>query len=212
MKTDCKKIVTLPLPLDQAMQLLVESATVATWFGADRAEVEPEKGGRYEIFWQTDGEYDSTGECRIESIDENSLVIQWRGPDKHAHFAGLEKPGSSKVSFHLECDGEVTVLIITHSGLSESPDAEKAIAYYNERWKIWGHNLELVGTIRAKLISAQEIAKKIIRDKDVSIEDLDFVPKPAGGLRKRFDFSDISLNTGELFGDPTVMKNVVDQA
>ncbi|BBB58472.1 hypothetical protein UNDKW_0199 [Undibacterium sp. KW1] len=204
------RIVYVPVPLADAMRILLEGSSVATWFGASHANIDPRKGGKYEVYWREDSKGDSTKGCTISQLDSNFLVIEWRGPTEHATFPGMEAPGSSQVEFRLETDGDATTILIDHVGISTL--SAEAQVYYDERWKIWSHNLGLVGAIAGKFRAVNDIARKIVSQTPKTGSALVFVPEPGKGLRKPFDFSEISLDSEKLFGNVTVLRNLVDQA
>lgn len=207
-----KRIVRVPLPLAETMRLLLEGSSVSTWFGASHANIDPRKGGKYEIYWQPDSTEDSTKDCLIMELEPDRLVIQWRGPTKHDSFPGMEKPGSTTVEFQLETDGDSTVILIDHRGLDTSTKLVRAQKYYDERWKIWAHNLDLLGAIAGKVQAVNDMARRLIRETPKPASSMGFIPKPGKGERKAFDFSKITLDSEILFGNPHVMRNVVDQA
>ena len=72
-------------PLERVWQALVDPAQARTWFAA-KANIDPELGGAYELFWRPDTpESQSTIGCRITAIAPcRYLAFTWRGPDELA--------------------------------------------------------------------------------------------------------------------------------
>lgn len=204
-----QRVVRVRLPLKDARDLLLEGATVATWFGAERANIDPRTGGKYEVFWNSKDVVDSTKGCKINELTADSLVVDWIGPSAHALFKGMEKAGSTTVAFKLISDGDSTVITIEHRGIDAIADAKAALLYYTERWKIWADNLELIGGLSGKFRAVNDVVRGL---QGTSAPTVKFADAPGKGVRPRFDFSKISLDTNALFGNSTVLRNLVDQA
>lgn len=211
------KLVHIPLPLQETMNILTESSTVATWFGASRANVDPREGGKYEIYWVDGSKDDSTLKCKIQELTSSNLVVSWRGPSTHANFVGMEKPGSTIVEFDLKSEENKTSVTITHRRFRASESRNEALKYYEYQWDIWARNLELVGIMFGKIAAAQEIMNQL-HALNPSLtgtpKNLIFTPAPGKGERERFDFTKISVESGRLFGSGNgpLLRNVVDQA
>ena len=203
------RIVRVRLPLREARDLLLEGATVATWFGAERANINPRVGGMFEVYWKLTGGNDSTKGCKIRELTADSLVVDWVGPTEHARFDGMEIPGSTNVAFHLLTDGDSTVISIEHRGLDGIAGAKAAQAYYSERWRIWADNLEMVGGLSGKFNAVNSVVRGL---QGSNAPTLKFADSPGKGVRPRFDFSKISVDTNLLFGNNRVLRNLVDQA
>jgi uncharacterized protein YndB with AHSA1/START domain len=186
---------TVPVQLSsrEAFNLLTEGSSVATWLGADRANVDAKTGGGYEVYWRPNVSFDSTEGCHILQLDQEKLLaVEWRGPTVHASFPLMAKPGTTKVSFTLSAQGANTSILIRHEGFGSGPGWDEAKKYYEERWDIWSHNLGTLGSQGA----AQRLSAA-----------------PGSGTRRRFDFSQISLGGGvSPQGGMVILRNVVDQA
>jgi uncharacterized protein YndB with AHSA1/START domain len=61
-------------PVKTTWDAFVDPAQVGTWFAA-RANVVPERGGAYDLFWQpNDPEHQSTIGCRITAIAQGRYL------------------------------------------------------------------------------------------------------------------------------------------
>jgi hypothetical protein len=73
----------LPAPPERVWAALVDPSQAGTWFAA-KANIVPELGGAYELFWLPDTpDHQSTIGCRITAIaPPRHLAFTWRGPDE----------------------------------------------------------------------------------------------------------------------------------
>jgi uncharacterized protein YndB with AHSA1/START domain len=214
MASSIHKLITIGLPQNESNLLLLEGSSVATWFGADRANIDPRVGGDYEVFWKPGTSVDSTEGCKIVAMDSESFVVSWRGPTKHVHFPVMESVGSTSVGFFLSSEGEQTKIAVRHEGFGSGQEWEQARQYYEERWNLWAHNLELLGKVACRIKTATDMARTLSEASPAenAKSAISFIAKPAAGARRRFDFSQISLTGGTAFGNDTVLRNVADQA
>lgn len=132
-------------PVKRIWDALVDPAQVGTWFAA-RANVVPERGGAYELFWQPDDpEHQSTIGCRITAIAAGRyLAFTWRGPDELSELMneGDPPPPPTHVTFTLTPDSEGTDVRVRHVGFGESEDWSRAIAWHERAWSAVLGNLE----------------------------------------------------------------------
>ena len=91
--------------------MFTDSAWAATWL-ADKAVIEPQVGGKYELYWDSDSPAGySTQGCRVTSYEEERLLsFTWRVPP---HF-GPQPVTSVTAFFTPERNG--TTVHLLHSG------------------------------------------------------------------------------------------------
>jgi hypothetical protein len=60
----------------------------------EKANVEPQEGGLYELFWNpADPRNNNTIDCRFVTLVENRLIsFDWRSPQQFKHFANDADP------------------------------------------------------------------------------------------------------------------------
>src|SRR5687768_6480874 len=91
------KIITKELqlncPPEKAFLYFTENRLLEKWL-ALRADVVPEPGGKYELFWKPDDpENNSTKGCRILALKKNRyLCFEWTGPEQFKHFMNNTRP------------------------------------------------------------------------------------------------------------------------
>jgi hypothetical protein len=210
---DIERIVEVNLPQQEAFLLLIEGASVATWAGADRANIKPKVKGAYEIFWRPDDTEDSTKGCKIISLNDSRLDVQWRSPSNFASVSVMQEAGSTHVNFNLTSDNEQTKIVIRHEGFGSGKEWSKAHQFYEERWDIWSYNLKLLAGVAANLKSSKAAEKELLKfsPKGVPKTSLGFIVEPDAGVRRHFDFSKITLDNRDLFERSICFRNVADQ-
>ncbi len=136
--------VHLDAPLDEVWTALVDPAKVGTWCAA-RANVIPERGGAYELFWQPDTpDHGSTIGCRITAISRGRYIaFTWRGPDQFLALMdeGDPPPPPTHVTITLSPVARGTDLTLRHVGFSEGNDWAEALAWHDRSWKTCLGNL-----------------------------------------------------------------------
>jgi uncharacterized protein YndB with AHSA1/START domain len=140
----------LQAPVERVWDALVDPAQVGTWFAA-RANIVPERGGAYELFWQPDDpEHQSTIGCRITAIAPcRYLAFTWRGPDVLSALMneGDPPPPPTHVTFSLARTSRGTDLRVRHAGFGEDEDWARAVAWHERAW------LAILGNLEALLAS-----------------------------------------------------------
>ncbi|MBU2513431.1 SRPBCC domain-containing protein [bacterium] len=99
------------------------------------AEVEPEVGGKYELFWvPEDRENDSTIGCRVTAIKPNQfLSFEWRSPKQYKEFANSADPLTHVVVFFIP-SSVGTDLHVIHSGWRSTAEWEEARQWQDRAW------------------------------------------------------------------------------
>lgn len=132
-------------PVERVWDALVNPAQVGTWLAA-RANIVPERGGPYELFWLPDTpDRQSTMGCRITAIVlHRYLAYTWRGPDELSAIMneGDPPPAPTHVTFSLAGTPEGTGLRMRHIGFGEGEDWSGAVAWHERAWSTSLGNLE----------------------------------------------------------------------
>jgi uncharacterized protein YndB with AHSA1/START domain len=128
---------------------VVDPAQVGTWFAA-KANVVPELGGAYELFWMPDNpERQSTIGCRITAISPHRyLAFTWRGPDELSAIMneGDPPPPPTHVTITLVPTATGTDLRVRHVGFGDGQDWSKAATWHERAWTTCLNNLEALVT------------------------------------------------------------------
>lgn len=135
----------LGAPVERVWGALVDPAQAGVWFAA-KANIAPERGGAYELFWRPDSpERESTIGCRITAIAPyRYLAFTWRGPDE---FSGLMNEGDpppppTHVTITLASVPEGTDLQVRHVGFGGGEGWSRAVAWHRRAWATCLDNLE----------------------------------------------------------------------
>ncbi len=103
-----------------------------------RANVDPEVGGAYELFWNPDESKplsDSTAGCRVLSIDRPRLLeVSWRGADEVGQVMNAPGAPTTQVSVRLFPTLTGTRLELLHTGWGDGPEWERARAFFEAAW------------------------------------------------------------------------------
>jgi uncharacterized protein YndB with AHSA1/START domain len=124
----------VPVAPARAFAYFTSPDLLTTWLTAD-AEVEPEVGGMYELFWNPrDREVDSTIGCRITALVADELVaFQWRGPRPFRDIANGADPLTHVVVAFVPAAAGTRVHLV-HSGWRSGPEWEEARAWQERAW------------------------------------------------------------------------------
>lgn len=138
--------VLLPIPARRAYDFFTSSALLQSWL-APVAEVEPETGGRYELFWDpADRENNSTIGCRVTAVLPGQFIaFQWRSPKQFKEFANAADPLTHVVVFFVP-EGDGTRVHLIHSGWRDTAEWEAARAWQERAWTGAFRQLEEVGS------------------------------------------------------------------
>ena len=124
---------------------LVDPAQAGTWFAA-KANIVPEVGGAYELFWQPETpDHESTIGCRITAIaPARYLGFTWRGPDELNDIMnnGDPPPPPTHVTLSLAPADGGTRLRVRHAGFGSDSDWKRARAWHERAWQACLDNLE----------------------------------------------------------------------
>ena len=134
------KIISLSVRLQStpghAFQYFVDNSLLESWLTL-AAEVEPETGGKYELFWNpNDRENNSTKGCKITAIQpEKFISFEWRSPVQFKQFANQADPLTHVVVFFIPDDDGTEVRLI-HSGWRSTAEWLEAYAWQESAWQM----------------------------------------------------------------------------
>jgi uncharacterized protein YndB with AHSA1/START domain len=128
--------VWLPKSPDVIFGYFTRNTLLESWLTA-RAEVEPNLGGKYELYWEpNDPENNSTIGCRITAIQQPELLsFQWRSPMQFKGFANGADP-LTHVTVALIGIKAGTSLHLVHSGWGSSSEWEEARVWQDRAWSM----------------------------------------------------------------------------
>ena len=122
----------------RAYEMFTVNKLLQTWL-TKLADVEPEVGGKYELFWDPeDKENNSTIGCKITAIEQDKLLaFDWKGPVQYKHFMNNADPLTQVVvSFVPYEDGTSSCaeVHVIHTGWRNSSEWEEARKYFERAW------------------------------------------------------------------------------
>jgi uncharacterized protein YndB with AHSA1/START domain len=120
----------------EAFRHFTDSGLLATWL-ADRADVEPKIGGKYEIFWKSPPAPPNRGTtgCKISVLVPDKLLgFDWIGPTMFDDAMNVADPATHVlVAFVPVADG-MTEVHLVHSGWGHSPAWDKPRLWFDRAW------------------------------------------------------------------------------
>ena len=129
-----EKQVMIASKVDLVWYAWTKSERVSQWF-AGKAIVEPEVGGKYELYFEPGNEEGNcTKGCTILRIEPfNSLSFTWKGPDPLAEIMN-QVSSLTEVYVTVNEIGEQTRVTVKHLGWGEGADWEKARDWHVIAW------------------------------------------------------------------------------
>jgi uncharacterized protein YndB with AHSA1/START domain len=133
---------TLNCSQQKAFEMFTDNAQLEKWLTL-KANVEPEVGGKYELFWEpNDPENNSTKGCKILAIEKPYLInFEWRGPIQFKNFMNNVRPLTNVTVVFFPRDEQTQIRLI-HSGWRDTNEWEEARHYFIKAWKGAFENLE----------------------------------------------------------------------
>ncbi len=115
---------------EKAFEMFTFNKNLESWLTV-KADVEPQIGGKYELFWEPDDpENNSTIGCKILAIDQPTyLNFEWRGPKQFTHFMNNVRP-LTNVTVIFTAQGDQTRVTLIHTGWRDTGDWEQARHYF----------------------------------------------------------------------------------
>lgn len=127
--------VKLDCSIERAFELFTVNRELESWLTV-KANVEPQLGGSYELFWAPDEpENDSTIGCKILAIEAPDLInFEWKGPRQFKSFMNEADPLTNvNLSFAQKKTGVQVSLL--HTGWRQSTEWEEARQYFIKAWE-----------------------------------------------------------------------------
>ena len=120
----------------EAYGLFARKKGLESWL-APKANVAPQVGGAYELFWDlNDLENDSTIGCCLTGFEpKRFLSFEWRSPRQFKHFANQADPLTHVVVFFFPVDQDHTEVRLVHSGWRRTPEWEEARLWQERAWQ-----------------------------------------------------------------------------
>jgi len=122
---------------ETAFTMFIENKFLENWLTV-KAEVNPEVGGKYELFWVPENrKIDSTIGCRITGIDRNKFIsFDWKGPAEFESFMNSANPLTHVIVFFSQndCNSNKTIIHLFHTGWRNGSKWQKARNYFQNAW------------------------------------------------------------------------------
>ncbi|MHA1883701.1 MAG: SRPBCC family protein [Promethearchaeota archaeon] len=101
-----------------------------------KAEVNPEVGGKFELFWDPDDkENNSTIDCKITGIEnERYISFEWKGPVQFKHFMNSADPLTHVIVFFSSVKPNRTTIHLFHTGWRQNSEWHDARDYFEKAW------------------------------------------------------------------------------
>ncbi|MFX1362510.1 MAG: SRPBCC domain-containing protein [Promethearchaeota archaeon] len=118
-----------------AFEMFTVNDHLENWL-TEMADVEPEVGGKYELFWNPlDEENDSTIGCKILAIEPSRfLSFEWKGPKQFKHFMNNVRPLTNVVVSFIP-DQDSTTVYVLHVGWRNTAEWENARQWFVKAWE-----------------------------------------------------------------------------
>jgi len=130
--------VRLQCSAQRAFEFFTVNRHIVRWL-APKADVKPEMGGRYHIFWnKQDPKTDSSYGCKITGIEHGRfLSFEWKSFEQFEKFMNDADPRTHVVVFFLPVAGapNTTDVHLVHTGWHSSREWEEARQWYDEAWE-----------------------------------------------------------------------------
>ena len=133
------RTVRLHCGAQRAYEMFTVNEYLQSWL-TNLAEVEPEVGGKYELFWNpVERENTSTLGCKITAIAPNQfLSFEWKGPPQFKHFMNTADPLTHVVICFILGDELFTTstdVHLLHSGWRSTLEWEIARQWHIQAWE-----------------------------------------------------------------------------
>lgn len=128
------KTVILNTTVEEAFRLFTENELLESWLTV-KADVVPEPGGKYELFWEPDDpKNNSTIGCKVLAVEHPVFInFEWKGPKQYKHFMNDVQP-LTNVTVMFSPREEGTKVTLLHTGWRESAEWEEARQYFVNAW------------------------------------------------------------------------------
>jgi len=122
----------------RAFEYFTVNRLIVRWL-APKADVKPEVGGQYHIFWdKEDPKTDSSFGCKITGIEHGRfLSFEWKSFSQFSNLMDNADPRTHCVVFFLpvgDANNQTDVHLV-HSGWQSGDEWEEARKWYSEAWR-----------------------------------------------------------------------------
>ncbi|MGI0053523.1 MAG: SRPBCC family protein [Thermoplasmata archaeon] len=131
--------VTIPLPLAMIHAALTDQDILDRWM-CDGARIEPRVGGAYEVTWEGDTPFVSSGTITRLTPDVD-VGFTWRAPPAFDELMNRPEP-KTQVYVRLQESPEGIDVTLEHSGWGSGPEWEAARSWHFELWDDRLHRLK----------------------------------------------------------------------
>jgi uncharacterized protein YndB with AHSA1/START domain len=133
------RTVRLHCGAQRAYEMFTVNEYLQSWLTV-LAEVEPEVGGKYELFWNpAERENTSTLGCKVTAIEPNQfLAFEWKGPPQFKHFMNTADPLTHVVVCFVPSDELFTAstdVHLVHSGWHSTLEWKIARQWHIQAWE-----------------------------------------------------------------------------
>ncbi|MFX0135545.1 MAG: SRPBCC domain-containing protein [Candidatus Hodarchaeota archaeon] len=123
--------------ISTAFNIFTINKLLESWL-TEKAEVDPQVGGKYELFWEPENrEKNSTIGCKITGIEKNKfLSFDWKGPVDFQAFMNVADPLTHVIVFfsYKDKDPDKTLIHLFHTGWKKGENWRKARNYFENAW------------------------------------------------------------------------------
>ncbi|MGG6311782.1 SRPBCC family protein [Paenibacillus macerans] len=151
MTTPIVKEIEIDAELELVWKAWIDEQRITLWF-APAAKVEPEIGGRFELFFDpSNKDRMGTKGCTILELEEPCLLVfEWKGPDD---FETVMNRGDELTVVRVEFapEGQGTKIRLVHSGWGSSPAWSEAKEWHEAAWD------QVLGSLKSEMESGEGV-------------------------------------------------------
>jgi len=134
--------------INTAFDMFTHNKLLENWLTV-KAEVEPNIGGKYELFWEPENrENNSTIGCIVTGIEKNKFIsFNWKGPLQFKSIMNLTDPLTHVIAFfsqEIKTPNKTTIHLF-HTGWRNDPDWQDARNFFEKAW------LNALGELKDKI-------------------------------------------------------------
>ncbi len=123
--------------ISTAFKMFTTNKSLESWL-TEVADVDPELGGKYELFWEPNNKnINSTIGCKITGIEKDKFIsFDWKGPVDFQDFMNTADPLTHLIIFFSHKDNDLTKtnIHLFHTGWRNDSEWEKARNYFEKAW------------------------------------------------------------------------------
>jgi len=126
----------LECEIDRAFDSFTNNKLLESWL-TEKAEVEPNMGGKYELFWEPENrENNSTIGCKVTGIEQNKFIsFDWKGPVDFKSFMNNADPLTHVIVFFSpNKNPQKTDIHLFHTGWRSDQNWQQARNYFEKAW------------------------------------------------------------------------------